>query len=164
MKTRFTLILLLIGFVLNAQNRQHAFDVNKRLGRGINYGNMFEAPSEAEWGNPWKPQYAKMIAELGFRHVRIPIRWEPSARSSATAPYTINPAFLNRIKQVIDSALNNNLYVIINMHHHDLLIENPDGQKARFLAQWKQISSFFKDYPESLLFEILNEPNGKITP
>ncbi|MDO8952252.1 MAG: cellulase family glycosylhydrolase [Draconibacterium sp.] len=163
MKQLFTVILYILTFSVFAQNREHAFEVNKRLGRGINYGNMFEAPSETGWGNPWKPQYAKMIADLGFNHVRIPIRWEPGNRSSATAPYTISATFLNRIKQVVDSALNNNLHAIINMHHHEALLANPDGQKARFLAQWKQISAFFKDYPDSLLFEILNEPNGNIT-
>ena len=136
---------------------------NNRLGRGINYGNIFEAPTETEWGNPWKPEYAKIIADLGFSHVRIPIRWEPAARSSATAPYTINTVFLKRIKQAVDSALNNGLHAIINMHHHEALFANPDGQKARFLAQWKQISEFFAAYPDSLLFEILNEPNGNIT-
>jgi aryl-phospho-beta-D-glucosidase BglC (GH1 family) len=164
MKILFTAFLFIFTFNSYSQNREHAFEVNKRLGRGINYGNIFEAPSETGWGNPWKPQYAKMIADLGFKHVRIPIRWEPADRSSATAPYTINPTFLNRIKQVVDSALNNNLHAIINMHHHDVLFANPDGQKARFLAQWKQISEFFKGYPDSLLFEILNEPNGNITP
>ena len=164
MKILFTAFLFFFTFNSYSQNREHAFEVNKRLGRGINYGNMFEAPTETEWGNPWKPQYAKMISDLGFKHVRIPIRWEPAARSSAIAPFTINPTFLNRIKQVVDSALNNNLHAIINMHHHDVLFANPDGQKARFLAQWKQISEFFKDYPDSLLFEILNEPNGNITP
>jgi endoglucanase len=163
MKLLFTALIILISIPIFSQNREHAFEVNKRLGRGINYGNMFEAPSENVWGNPWKPQYAKMISDLGFNHIRVPIRWEPADRSSATAPYTINPAFLNRIKQVVDSAINNNLHVIINMHHHDSLFANPDGQKERFLDQWKQISAFFKDYPDSLLFEILNEPNGKIT-
>ena len=163
MKLLFISVLLVAASVLTAQNREHAFEVNERLGRGINFGNMFEAPSEAEWGNPWKPEYAKIIADLGFNHIRIPIRWEPAARSSATAPYTINSAFLNRIKQVVDSALNNGLHAIINMHHHDALFANPDGQKERFLTQWKQISEFFKDYPDSLLFEILNEPNGNIT-
>lgn len=163
MKNLFTLLFVLTFFILSAQTREHAFEVNKKLGRGINYGNMFEAPSETAWGNPWKPEYAKLIAGLGFNHVRIPIRWEPAARSSATAPYTINATFLNRIKQVVDSALNNKLLAIINMHHHDALFENPDGQKDRFLAQWQQISAYFKDYPDSLVFEILNEPNGNIT-
>lgn len=163
MKIRKTLFLLLIASHIFAQTREHAFEVNKKLGRGINYGNMFEAPAEADWGNPWKPEYAKLIAGLGFNHVRIPIRWEPTARSLSTPPYTINATFLNRIKQVVDSALNNKLLAIINMHHHDALFENPDGQKERFLAQWRQISAFFKDYPDSLVFEILNEPNGNLT-
>ncbi len=164
MRLSLTFFFFLIVLAINAQNREHAFEVNKRLGRGINYGNMFEAPSEQAWGNPWKPEYARMVATLGFKHVRIPIRWEPAERSSATLPYTINPAFLNRIKQAVDSALNNGLHAIINMHHHDSLFANPDLRKARFLAQWKQISVFFKDYPDRLLFELLNEPHGNLTP
>jgi len=49
------------------------------------------------------------------------------------------------------------------MHHHNDLMADPQGQKARFLAQWKQISEYFKDYPDSLVFEILNEPHDKLT-
>jgi len=162
LKNLFTISLLIISFGLTAQTREKAFETNAKLGRGINYGNMFEAPSETAWGNQWEPEYAGIIAELGFNHVRIPIRWEPSDRSMATPPYTVYSLFLNRIKQVVDSALNNGLYAIINMHHHEALYENPDGQKERFLAQWKQISTFFKDYPDSLLFELLNEPHGNL--
>jgi endoglucanase len=163
MKSLFTSLLVAAIFLLNAQTREKAFEINEKLGRGINYGNMFEAPTETAWGNQWKPEYAGIIADLGFNHVRIPIRWEPSDRSMATAPYTVSSTFLNRIKQVVDSALNNGLYAIINMHHHDVLFDNPDAQKDRFLAQWKQISEFFSDYPDSLLFELLNEPHGNLT-
>jgi endoglucanase len=163
MKSLFTSVLVAAIFLLNAQTREKAFEINEKLGRGINYGNMFEAPTETAWGNQWKPEYAGIIADLGFNHVRIPIRWEPADRSMATAPYTVSSTFLNRIKQVVDSALNNGLYAIINMHHHDVLFDNPDAQKDRFLAQWKQISEFFSDYPDSLLFELLNEPHGNLT-
>ncbi|QGY46710.1 cellulase family glycosylhydrolase [Maribellus comscasis] len=159
----FTLVVIFFSLKSIGQTHEHAFEINKKLSRGINYGNMFEAPTETLWGNPWQPEYASMIAELGFNHVRIPIRWEPEARSSLTSPYTIKTSFLNRIKQVVDSALNNDLFVIINMHHHDSLYAYPDAQKERFLAQWKQISEFFKDYSDSLLFEILNEPHGNLT-
>jgi endoglucanase len=163
MKSIFTFILLAVVFAVSAQEREKAFAINEKLGRGINYGNMFEAPTETAWGNQWRPEYAGIIADLGFNHVRIPIRWEPSDRSMATAPYTVYSTFLNRIKQVVDSAINSGLYAVINMHHHDALFENPGQQKARFLAQWKQISEFFSDYPDSLLFEILNEPHGNMT-
>lgn len=161
------LVLLIITITLTvytyAQDRTKAFEVNNRLGRGINMGNAFEAPSETAWSNPWKPEYWRIISELGFTHVRVPIRWEPADRSMAAAPYTIYPVFLNRIKQVVDTALKYNLHVILNMHHHDALIANPAGQKERFLAQWRQIGEFFQSYPDSLLFEVLNEPNGNLT-
>ncbi|MEQ8413107.1 MAG: hypothetical protein RIB71_01525 [Imperialibacter sp.] len=51
-----------------------SFDVNDRLGRGINMGNSFEAPTEDAWSNPWQPEYFKIIADLGFQHVRLPVR------------------------------------------------------------------------------------------
>ena len=87
---------LIIGFLTaSAQDRQDAFDMNERLGRGINMGNMFEAPTETEWGNPWNPSYFKMISELGFKHVRVPVRWETAERSMSSPPYTVNAAFLD---------------------------------------------------------------------
>jgi len=164
MKKSITFIFFLFIFTLGAQNRDQAFEINEKLGRGINYGNMFEAPTETAWDNQWQSSYPQLIANLGFDHIRIPIFWEPSARSSNTAPYTIESSFLNRIKEVVDANINEGLYTIINLHHHEELFTNPDDQKDRFLAQWKQISTYFKDYSDLLLFEILNEPQGDITP
>lgn len=162
-------LLIFLGFALKgltvtAQNRIPAFEMNERLGRGINMGNSFEAPSETAWGNPWKPEYFRIISELGFDHVRLPVRWEPAERSMEAVPYTINAAFLDRIQQVVDTALKYKLHIIVNMHHHDALFEDPEGQKERFLSQWTQIADHFKDYPDSLLFEVLNEPHDNISP
>lgn len=139
-----------------------AQEINTRLGKGINIGNTFEAMQS--WQSPFDPTDLKRIADLGFNHVRIPIRWERDDRSMASAPYTIRTDFLKTIQSVVDEALKNKLHIIINMHHHDALMANPAGEKARFLSQWKQISNFFKDYPDSLLFEIQNEPHDKLTP
>jgi len=165
MKFIYTIFLIVAGISVSyAQTREKAFQINEKLGRGINYGNMFEAPTETAWGNQWKPEYPKIIADLGFNHVRIPIRWEPAERSSSQPPYNIYSTFLNRIKEVVDSSLNAGLYAIINMHHHEALFENPEEQDERFLAMWKQIADFFKNYPDSLLFELLNEPHGNLTP
>ena len=127
-------------------------------------GNAFEAPTETEWGNPWDPDYFRIIAELGFSHVRIPIRWTTPERSMDTPSYTIFPAFLNRIQQAVDTALKYGLHPIINMHHHNALFENPQQERARFLSQWEQIAHFFRNYPDSLLFEVMNEPNTNLTP
>jgi endoglucanase len=163
---RKLIILLTIALTtLSAQSQERtaAFEMNRRLGRGINMGNAFEAPTETAWGNQWKPEYFKYMADLGFKHVRVPVRWEPADRSLSTAPYTIYPTFLNRMKQVVDAALKNKLHIVFNMHHHDALFANPAAQKERFLSQWRQIGEFFKSYPDSLLFEVLNEPNGELT-
>lgn len=162
------ILFFIIGFSCGSaafsQNRVPAFEMNERLGRGINMGNTFEAPSESEWGNPWKPEYFEIIADLGFNHVRLPVRWEPAARSMAAPPYTINPDFLGRIQEVVDKAIQHDLHIIVNMHHHDALFEDPAGQKERFISQWSQIAEYFKEYPDLLLFEVLNEPHGNVTP
>ena len=161
MRLKLLFLLFLFHFSVYAQNREHAFEVNSRLGRGINMS-MFEGNTNSISVSSWNPEYPHMISELGFNHVRIPIRWEPSGRSNPESPYNINPDFLDQIKLVIDSCMNNDLMVIINMHHHEALFADPDGQKERFLSQWQQISEFFKDYSDDLLFEILNEPHGSL--
>ena len=157
------LMLLLFQFSIYAQTREHAFRINEQLGRGMNLS-MFEGNTNNVTVSKWNPEYPHMIAELGFNHVRIPIRWEPSGRSNPESPYNINPDFLDQIKLVVDSCMNNGLMAIINMHHHEELCGDPDGQKERFLSQWRQISEFFKDYSDKLLFEILNEPHSNMKP
>ena len=166
MKLKYLILLIGIslGWQARCQDASGIFALNRQLGRGINMGNMFEAPTETEWGNPYRVDYFQRIAALGFQHVRIPIRWDTPARAQQVPPYTIEPNFLNRIKQVVDDAHKQGLYVIINMHHHEALFTNPGQAKPRFLAQWAQIATFFKDYDDKLLFEVLNEPNGQLTP
>lgn len=161
-KKILTVFIILLSLKIYAQSQ--IFDLNKKLGRGINMGNMFEAPTETEWGNPFKDDYFQRIAALGFNHVRIPIRWDTQPRTQQTAPFTINQQFLERIKFVVDKALAEKLYVVINMHHHDAIFQNPDAEKTKFLSQWKQISEYFKDYDNRLVFEVMNEPNTNLTP
>jgi aryl-phospho-beta-D-glucosidase BglC (GH1 family) len=133
------------------------------LGRGINMGNMFEAPTEEAWGNPWKSGYFKLIADLGFQHVRLPVRWEPAQRSLAQPPYTIAPEFLQRIQHVVQEAQAHQLLVVLNMHHHEELMKDPQGQRERFIQQWSQIAEWFSSKPDTLHFELLNEPHENLT-
>ena len=163
-KIIFGLLLFLTIIHQNlAQNLTNA-EINNKLGKGINMGNMFEAPNETAWGNPFQNDYFERISKLGFNSVRIPIRWDVPDRADQNAPYSINPIFLARIKTIVDNAVANKLYVIINMHHHEEIFTDPEKVKPRFLSQWEQIATYFKDYNQSLLFEILNEPHDKLTP
>jgi len=143
------------------ENFSSAFDINKILGKGINLGNALEAPSEGEWGMVIKEEYFSLIKNAGFDSVRIPVRW--SAHTGTNSPYTIDEEFLQRVHQVVNWAVEQDLAVIINIHHFNELMEEPSQHKQKFLSIWDQVGRSFKDYPEEIVFEILNEPHSNMT-
>ncbi|MFE0521801.1 cellulase family glycosylhydrolase [Streptomyces sp. NPDC058954] len=128
-----------------------------------NLGNTLDAiPDETSWGNPpaTKALFDTIKAQ-GFRSVRLPVTW--SGHQSSTAPYTIDATWLNRVRQVVDWALSDGLYVVINVHHDSWqwissMPTDHDNVLARFKATWTQIAAEFKDSPQTLLFESVNEP------
>lgn len=136
----------------------NAFAVNQQLKRGINIGDTFET---GNYEGIWNSMYFRYIAAMGFTHVRIPIHWE-----TRVVPGTdiIEPDFMQKMKNVVTEALRYDLYVIINMHNHLNLMNNPGQYQGRFLSQWRQIAEAFSSYSDKLLFEILNEPGSAITP
>jgi len=138
------------------------FKQNERLGRGVNLGNALEAPAEGEWGVVLEEEYFQLIKDAGFDAVRIPIRW--SAHASSSAPYQINSTFFDRVDWAVGQALARGLLAVINMHHYDGIAEDPSAHKVRFLALWEQIALHYKDYSDSLVFEMLNEPHDQLTP
>jgi endoglucanase len=130
------------------------------LQRGINLGNMLEAPSEGEWGLTVQEEYFELIQEAGFDFVRLPIRW--SSHADESAPYAIDPAFLARVDEVVNWALEQDLAVIIDFHHYEEMASDPRDQKDRFLQIWQQVAEHYKDLPSNVSFELLNEPNGEL--
>lgn len=138
---------------------QHAFEQNRRIGRGVNLGNALEAPSEGEWGMVLEEDFFNLIQQAGFNSVRVPIRWD--AYASKEAPYTIDSKIFERVDWVVDQAVSRGLVTILNIHHFDEDIhQNPDRHKERFISIWKQISTHYQDAPDLVYFEIMNEPNG----
>lgn len=128
-----------------------------------NLGNTLDAiPDETSWGNlPITESLLSTIKAEGFRSIRLPVTW--GNHQSSTAPYTVDPAFMNRVKQVVDWAVAEGLYVDLNIHHDSWqwMADMPtdhDGVLARFNATWTQIATAFKDEPRQLLFESVNEP------
>lgn len=128
-----------------------------------NLGNTLDAiPDETSWGNPpvTKALFDTVKAQ-GFRSVRIPVTW--TGHQSSTAPYTIDATFMNRVKEVVDWALSDGLYVVVNVHHDSwqwiaAMPTDHDDVLARFDALWKQVAAEFRDSPRTLLFESVNEP------
>lgn len=137
------------------------FEQNRRLGRGVNFGNALEAPKEGEWGVTLEESFFKTIKDGGFDSIRVPIRW--NAHADEKAPYTIAPVFFERVDWVVDHALQQNLAVILDFHHYLELMEDPQGHKERFLSIWDQVARRYQQAPDSVYFELLNEPNGNIS-
>ena len=135
--------------------------MNQLLGRGVNMGNALDAPSEGEWGFTLEEKYFQAAKDAGFNSVRIPVRW--SAHALTEPPYTIDPNFMKRVDWAVNCALSRNMPVMLNVHHYLELFSDPPGHKERFLAIWEQIAEHYKDYPEMLILEPLNEPQGKLS-
>ena len=137
-----------------------------RLGACINMANMLEPPNEGDWGRAISATDFADIRAAGFKTVRIPVRW--SNHASYAAPYTIDPAFMARVEQVVGQARTAGLKVILNMHHYEdpagNIFTDPAGQTARLAGMWKQIAARFAAQPDSgLWFELLNEPHQNLT-
>ena len=131
---------------------------------GWNLGNSLDAVGEDEtaWGNPRiTPELLDNVRAQGFNSIRIPVTW--SAHQDAEAPYAIDADYLARVQEVVDLALEDGFYVLINIHHDSWQWVNTmptqhDAVLARYDAAWTQIADAFVDAPPELVFENINEP------
>ena len=144
------------GMTLNAQ------EWTRNVVMGWNLGNSLECPrTETEWGNPKTTQaMIKAVADKGFNAIRIPVRWINHVNN--TTEMAVNPEWLARVKEVVDWALAENMYVIINSHHEDWYDRNPyyskqEENNRKLGALWTSIATYFRDYGEKLIFAGTNE-------
>ena len=171
---------VLLAFVPNVPAAAAAFapitgwDMMEKLGLGITFANTTEArhwpgqepwvdliDMDLAWGQPRIEQWHFQSAALkGFDSYRMCVSWTPQMDEN----YVINKAWLDKIQQMVDWALDAGMNVLLNTHHEEelyWLIRDGEYEKAKthLTALWKQVAERFKDYPETLLFEIMNEPN-----
>ncbi len=141
-----------------------AMELYEKMIIGWNLGNSLDAAgtglgSETAWGNPKSTQaFIDAVKEAGFETIRIPITWKGHFDEET---YEIDGDWLERVDEVINYALNNDMYVIINTHHDgDWLTPIPKDEEKminQFNTIWTQIAEYFKDYDEHLLFAGMNE-------
>ena len=144
-----------------------AFERNRRLGTGVNLNATLDGLNGNE---PVKPGTIQKIAKAGFKSVRLPILW--AAHTSEKAPYTIDPAFLQKVDAVVDECIAQGLAVILDNHYYPLISfgfspkdlsyqDNID----RLYSIWQQLSAHYKDYSDEMLyFGLLNEPSLDMAP
>ena len=144
-------------------------NVAHALGRGVNLGNMLDAPREGDWGSKLGPAFIDKAA-ASFSTVRLPVRW--SNHAAPTADATIDEGFARRVDGIVDALLAKGVYVILDLHHYTQLsgdAQHPNEfavdasvAEPRLLNLWRQIAARYKDRPPKLLFELFNEPHGKL--
>lgn len=135
----------------------------KNIQIGWNLGNTLEATGgETAWGNPVVTQaLIDGVKAAGFNAVRIPCDWNSYVED--TISYKIEPSWLARVKQVVDYCINDNLYVILNIHWDGGWLEDNPTYAAQTKvnmkqkAYWQQIAAYFRDYDEHLMFAGTNE-------
>ncbi len=157
-----------------------AAQLMKFMGQGWNLANTLEScgtdlpdsyqPTDYEtfWGQPVTTQKVMDgIHSYGVNTVRIPVAW--SNMISDDGKYTINDAYFNRVEEVINYALNNEMYAIVNIHYDgdwwgqfgDADDKVREQAWARYEAFWNQIANRYKEYSDRLIFESANEELGE---
>jgi len=138
-----------------------AYRAAKLFRHGINLGNYLEVPPGESWNVTCSAaDFASMRAE-GFDHVRVPAGWQ---HYTGPGPdFALSSEIFARADWAVTNALNNQLAVIINVCHFNAFTTNPASQTDKLLAIWRQIAAHYANFPGSLAFELLNEPNGAAT-
>ena len=144
------------------------------MGLGWNLGNSLDATggsgldTETSWSNPKTTQaLIDKVKSLGFNTVRVPVSW---GKHVSGDNYTIDSAWLARVKEVVDYCYKNDMYVILNIHHDTKSSASASGagyyprssaysSSEKFVTSvWSQMAEYFKNYDYHLIFETLNEP------
>lgn len=140
-----------------------------QMGQGWNLGNSLDSADcniigsltyETGWGNPRVSR--ELIAAIkaeGFDTIRIPVSWH---NHMGPAPeYTVNDIWMNRVQEIVDWCMEEDLFIILNIHHEkDWLLTastDYDTVMVKYKALWSQIAERFGSYNEKLIFESMNE-------
>jgi len=130
-----------------------------KLGRGVNilgYDKVFWQDYEK---GRFKERYFKMIKDAGFSTVRLNL----NPFSQMDSHNNINSHWLETLDWVVKKSLEANLMVILDLHEFTSMADNPEAKKEMFLSFWRQIAPRYRNKSANIIFELLNEPNKKLT-
>jgi endoglucanase len=159
-------MLLLLGLCFcqqaNAQPQPpDAFEQNRRLGRGVNiigYDPLWRSRDQGRF----QEKHFQLLKDAGFQSVRVNLH--AFGHMDSAKDWALSPQWFETLDWAVTNATAEGLQVILDCHEYNRMGEDPEANKERFLSFWKQLSAHCRSAPNSVLFEILNEPNKKLTP
>lgn len=136
-----------------------------KINIGWNIGNTLEAiGGETSWGNPMvSKELIQLVKQSGFNAIRIPCSFNQYMENRTTAK--LDGDWLNRVKQVVQYCVDEDMYVLLNIHWDGGWLENnvttakQEENNAKQKAFWQQIATHLRNFDEHLLFASANEPN-----
>ncbi len=149
-------------------NGKTAKELIAEMGAGWNLGNSLDSvgTDETAWGNPvTKKEMIDAVREKGFNTLRVPVTWFTHMDEN----HIVEDAYMERVAEVVDYGIANDMYVILDIHHEtdDWLLPQSESMaevEPKFTALWSQIAEHFRDYGDKLVFEGMNEPRVKGSP
>jgi endoglucanase len=134
-----------------------AWRTASRLHRGINiigYDPLWDDPQKARF----KTRHFRIIKQGGFDFVRVVLQ----SFKHMDAGYRLDPKWLATLDGVVKDATAAGLSVILDEHDFNLCSEAPDACEPRLIAFWQQIGAQYRNAPDTVLFELLNEPHAPL--
>ncbi|MCD7883885.1 MAG: cellulase family glycosylhydrolase [Lachnospiraceae bacterium] len=149
-----------------------AEEIVAEMGTGWNLGNTMDGhtgftPGETIWQSVvTTKELITAIHDMGFNTVRVPVTW--GTMIDDENDYQIDEKWMSRVQDIVDYAVSQDMYVIINIHHDGaeqtgwlrVASDEVDYVNEKFAAVWKQIAETFRDYDEHVIFESMNEVKG----
>jgi endoglucanase len=132
--------------------------MSQMLGRGVANSHCWGNGWGEKWKEPWWPEQFGLLKERGFSSYRIPASFSLFCEGGPN--YMIDPAFIADVTAAVDAVLDAGMVAIIDYHDMDFSGSPSDSHRQMWLKQWEQVAQHFKDYPSTVLFELLNEPHG----
>jgi endoglucanase len=160
---RAVVVAVLVGWLGASAVAQapDAFAQNRKIGRGVNvlgYDPIWRSRDQARF----RAEYFGMLKEAGFDSVRVNLH--PFRHMGPAPSYALPDSWYATLDWIVSEARKAGLCVILDMHEFQVMGKEPEANRERFLAFWRQLSDHCKGSPDSVIFEILNEPNSKLTP
>jgi endoglucanase len=126
-------------------------------------GGMNVLGADPIWYDPsagrFRPEHFDRLRDAGFDTVRINLHAFAHADDSGV----IDPVWLATLDRLVNAALSDALTVILDEHDDIACERDVVACGPRLRTVWDQLARRYRDSPNRLLFEILNEPHGKLT-
>ena len=124
----------------------------------IGYDPLWRSPDQARF----KTEHFRLLKEAGFQSVRINLH---SFRYMGGGPdWALRDTWFATLDWAVKEATAQGLMVILDFHEFDAMGKDPEANRGRFIALWRQLSAHCANAGDNVVFEILNEPSKKLTP